>query len=161
MQINKVKASLNNYRQSPYKVREITGLIVGKAINEAEVILQGINKSGSQELRKLLKSAVANAQNNFNLNKDVLYISEIRVNEAPVMKRFRARAFGRAAQILKRSCHINIVLESISGEEKTQEDNKGKKLERPEAVNKKGGNGIKNQKRTSQKKEIEKSSKDR
>lgn len=63
-------------------------------------------------LLKLLKSAVANAEHNFNLEKRGLIVSEIRVDQGPVLKRFRPRAFGRAAQILKRTSHITLILES-------------------------------------------------
>ena len=117
MKATKVKASLRNYRRSAKKVREIASVVRGIMVSEAEVRLSGISKQSSEDILKLIKSAVANAENNFKLDKKDLFISEIKVDEGPVMKRWRARAYGRAAQILKRSCHVNVVLESLKKDE--------------------------------------------
>ena len=68
------------------------------------------DKASGKDLLNLLKSAVANAQNNLNLKEDNLYISEIKVNEGATLKRWRPRAHGRAFQILKRTCHIELTL---------------------------------------------------
>lgn len=116
MKAMKVKASLKNYRKSAQKVREVANIIRGVMVSEAEIMLSGIKKDSAEEILKLLKSAVANAENNFKLNKKDLFIAEIIVNEGMVLKRWRARAYGRAARILKRSCHVNIVLEAVKSE---------------------------------------------
>ncbi len=117
MKATKVTASLRNYRRSASKVREVANVIRGAMVSEAEVKLSGISKHSSEDILKLLKSAVANAENNHKLDKKDLYISKITVDEGAVLKRWRARAYGRAAQILKRSCHINIVLEPVKKED--------------------------------------------
>lgn len=127
MKATKVKASLRNYRRSASKVREVADIIRGVMVNEAEVRLSGISKHSSEDILKLIKSAVANAENNFKLEKNDLFIAEIKVDEGAVLKRWRARAYGRAAQILKRSCHINIVLESVKKEEIKEEKSVEKK----------------------------------
>lgn len=108
----KVRAELNYLRISPRKVRLVSGLIRGLAVKDAETQLRFLPKRASLPLLKLLKSAVANAEHNFSIEKRGLVISEIRVDQGPVLKRFRARAFGRAAQILKRTSHVTLVLES-------------------------------------------------
>jgi large subunit ribosomal protein L22 len=105
-----VKASLKNYRRSARKVREVTSLLRDMGVEEAGVQLMLWKKGCGEDLLKLLKSAVANAQNNFKLREEDLYIAEVKVNEGPTMKRWRARAFGRATQILKRTCHIELIL---------------------------------------------------
>lgn len=110
--MTKVRAELNYLRISPRKVRLVSGLIRGLLLKDAEAQLRFLPKRASLPLLKLLKSAAANAEHNFNLEKRGLVVSEIRVDQGPVLKRFRARAFGRAAQILKRTSHITLVLES-------------------------------------------------
>lgn len=114
MKAMKVKASLKNYRGSAQKVREVVDIIRGVMLNEAEIILSGVKKDSAVDILKLIKSASANAENNFKLNKKDLFISEIKVNEGVVMKRWMARAHGSAARILKRSCQIDVVVEPIA-----------------------------------------------
>lgn len=105
-----VKASLNRYRQSPRKVRLVANLIKGKPVDAALVQLRVLTKRAGGPLAKLVQSAVANAKNNFKLDTTNLYIKNITVNEGPTMKRFMPRAFGRAAQIKKRSSHVEVTL---------------------------------------------------
>lgn len=105
-----VTASLNRYRQAPRKVRLLADLVRGKKVDDAIAELTFLPKRASGELVKLLKSAEANAVNNFKLPKEGLYIKEIRVDGGKVMKRGMPRAFGRSFQILKRTSHINLVL---------------------------------------------------
>ncbi|MDZ7611441.1 MAG: 50S ribosomal protein L22 [Candidatus Moranbacteria bacterium] len=119
-----VKASLKNYRRSARKAREVTRLLRGMKAEEAAVQLMTWEKGSSEDLLKLLKSAVANAQNNFKLNEEDLYIAEAKVNEGATLKRWRARAYGRATQILKRTCHIELTLEA---QEKPEAKEKSKK----------------------------------
>ncbi|MDA3815428.1 MAG: 50S ribosomal protein L22 [Patescibacteria group bacterium] len=117
MKATKVRASLRNYRRSASKVRDVANIIRGAMVSEAEIKLSAVSKHSGEDILKLVKSAVANAENNFKLDKKDLFISEIKVDEGAVLKRWRARAYGRAAQILKRSCHINIVLEAVETKE--------------------------------------------
>lgn len=98
-------------RISPLKVNYIAREIRGKNVDEALAILKFTPKRGAKELEKVLKSAIANAENNFDLDKDNLYVKEAYANDGPTMKRWRPRSQGRAYPILKRSSHIGIVVE--------------------------------------------------
>lgn len=97
-------------RISPLKVHFICKEIRGKNVDEALAILQFTPKKGARMLEEVLKSAIANAEHNFNLNRDELYVSEAYANDAPVMKRWRPKAKGMAYPILKRSSHIGVVV---------------------------------------------------
>jgi len=112
----KITASLNRFRMSPRKVRLVVDLARGMNVEQAKIQLKFLNKKAARPILKLLNSAVANAKNNFKLDEKNLYISEIFVNEGPTLKRWRARAMGRSAQIRKRTSNIKIGLEEkISG----------------------------------------------
>ena len=104
------KAYLRYIRISPRKVQIVCDLIRGKDVNTAMAILMQTPKAASEPLVKLLKSAVANAENNFNMDKNLLYVAEALVCPGPIMKRIRPRAQGRAFRVLKRSSHITLVL---------------------------------------------------
>ena len=104
------KAIAKYVRISPLKVNFICKEIRGKGVEEALSILKFTPKRGARELEKVLKSAVANAEHNNELDRDLLYVSEAYANEAPVMKRWRPKAKGMAYPILKRSSHIGIVV---------------------------------------------------
>ncbi|MFY9462335.1 MAG: 50S ribosomal protein L22 [Candidatus Sungiibacteriota bacterium] len=108
-------AELNYLRIAPRKVRLAAGLMRGKRVFEAERELQFLTKRAAGPLLKLLKSAVANATHNFNLQKDNLYISKITVDGGSPLKRTRPRAFGRAFPIKKRTSHITLILGEIKG----------------------------------------------
>ena len=108
-----VIAKLNYLRIAPRKVRLVADLIRGKKVEEARNILNFTIKKANQPLIKLLKSAIANAENNFQLNKENLYISKITVDEGPKLKRWMPRARGSAAEIQKKTSHITIVLDEI------------------------------------------------
>lgn len=109
----KISADLNYLRMSPRKVRLVADAIRGKNVPAAERALKFIPRHAAGPLVKLLKSAVANARNNFQLNApENLVVAEIAVNEGPTLKRRRARAMGRAFPIRKRTCHIHLVLEA-------------------------------------------------
>lgn len=126
----KVKAKLNNLRVSPRKVRDSADLIRGCNASDALYKLENTVRRSNESLVKLINSAVANAENNFGLNKDSLYISEIIVNEGPTLKRWMPRAYGRATQILKRTSKVEVVLEEreeLKVEEKKEEAKKVKK----------------------------------
>jgi len=110
-----IKAKLNYLRIAPRKVRLVADLVRNMDVKEAETQLKFMPKRASQPLLKLLNSAIANAKNNFNLEKDVLYIKKLTINEGPPFKRWRPIARGRANPIMKRTTHINLVLEIKKG----------------------------------------------
>ena len=104
------KAILKYARISPRKVSIVLDLIRGKSVDEAKGILKNTRKAASEYLIKLLDSAVANAENNFSMNKDNLYVSECYVCPGPTLKRMKPRARGSADRILKRTSHMTIVV---------------------------------------------------
>lgn len=105
-----IKASLNNLRMAPRKVRLVANLIKGLPIKEAKAQLKFLAKKASGPILKLLNSAIANAKNNFSLEENNLYVSKIYVDSGQVLKRWLPRAFGRATPIMKRTSHITIFL---------------------------------------------------
>jgi len=102
---------------SPKKARAIANLVRGKNAKESAVILGQMPQAGASAVRKVLNSAMANAENNFNLDKSLLNISKITVNAGPVLKRFQPRSKGMASGIKRRTSHIAIV---VSGDIKTK-----------------------------------------
>ena len=104
------RASLKFARISARKVKIVIDLIRGKSTDEALAILKYTPKAASPLVEKLLKSAIANAVNNHNMDGNKLYISEIFANQGPTMKRIRAATKVRANRIRKRTSHIEIVL---------------------------------------------------
>ena len=108
--IPKAEATLKYARISSRKVKIVADLIRGKDVDEALAIVKFTPKASSEVIEKLLKSAIANAENNFNMDRSKLYISEIYANQGPTMKRIRAATQGRANRIRKRTSHITIVL---------------------------------------------------
>jgi len=113
-----VKAKLNYLRISPRKVRLVADLIRGKRVIEAQNILDFTLKRAAKPLKKLLNSAVANAEHNFHLKKEDLYIASLQVNEGPKLKRWRARARGRAVEIQKKTSHITLILQKQTDNKK-------------------------------------------
>lgn len=107
----KVVATAQLIRIAPRKVRLVIDVVRGKSTEEALRILKFVNKRASLPVEKLIRSAMANAEHNFKLDKKNLVITSITANEGPTLKRFKPRAFGRAAVIRKRSSHISVVLE--------------------------------------------------
>ncbi len=104
-------ATAKYIRISSRKVKSVIDLIRGKSVREAEAILRYTPKAATEPVAKLLNSAVANAENNLDMNRDDLYVAEVYANQGPTLMRFRARAHGRASRIRKRSSHITIVLD--------------------------------------------------
>ena len=104
------KAVLNYTRISPRKVSIVLDLIRNKPVDLAAAILKHTPKAACEDLQKLLKSAVANAENNFDMDRENLYVSECYVVPGPTMKRIRPRAQGRAFQVLKRTSHVFITV---------------------------------------------------
>lgn len=109
--MTKVTAQLNNVRISPRKVRLVADRVRGVDVKKAIGMLTYDLCKTADPLQKLLKSAVANAQNNHKLNSDDLVVKDITVKEGPTLKRWMPRAYGRASQILKRTSRISVVLE--------------------------------------------------
>ena len=104
------KAHLKYARISPRKVKIVLDLIRGKDVAQAMAILKNTPKSASEYLTKLLRSAVANAENNFNMDASKLYVSECFVCPGPILKRIMPGAKGRAFRILKRTSHVTITV---------------------------------------------------
>jgi len=103
-------AKLNYLRIAPRKVRLVADLVRGMDANKAVAVLNNVRKRGADPMAKLVKSAIANAKNNLEMDENKLYIAELRVDEGPTLKRWRPRAFGRAYGINKRTSHIKIIL---------------------------------------------------
>lgn len=104
------KAVARTIRVAPRKARLVVDLIRGKAVGEAFAILRNTNKAASPVVEKVLKSAVANAEHNYEMEPDTLFVEQVFVDEGPTLKRFRPRAQGRAGRINKRTSHITIIV---------------------------------------------------
>ena len=104
------RAELKYARISPTKVQIVLDLIRNKPVDEAAAILKHTPKAACEPLEKLLKSAVANATNNFEMDEDKLYISECYATSGPILKRMRPRAQGRAYRIDKKTSHVTLVV---------------------------------------------------
>ncbi|MCX7634959.1 MAG: 50S ribosomal protein L22 [Syntrophales bacterium] len=100
-------------RVSPQKARLVVDLIRGKKVGEAQKVLTFNRKYSASIVAKVLKSALANARQNPNIDEKVLYVKEAYVDQGPSLKRWRARAQGRAAAIKKRMSHITVVLDEL------------------------------------------------
>jgi large subunit ribosomal protein L22 len=98
-------------RISSRKVQIVIDLIRGKQVDDALAILTYTPKSAAPVVEKLLKSAIANAENNLELDRDGLYVSEVYADQGPTLKRYWARSHGRADMLHKRTSHITIVLD--------------------------------------------------
>jgi large subunit ribosomal protein L22 len=107
------KAVAKYIRMSPQKVRLVVDLVRGKKVQEANNILLYTRKYAAGVIAKVLKSAIANATQNPSIDENILYIKEIFVDQGPSLKRWRARAQGRAAGIKKRTSHITVVLDEM------------------------------------------------
>jgi large subunit ribosomal protein L22 len=105
-----VRAAAKWVRITPRKARLVVEHIRGRSVPEARTVLAFTERAAAREIEKLLKSAVANAEANHNLIGDDLVVKTAFVDEGPMIKRWRARARGRAAQIRKRTCHITLTL---------------------------------------------------
>ena len=109
-QVTSAKATARMVRIPARKARLVIGLIRGKKVGDALGILKFTPRKGAYLIEKVLNSAIANAENNFDLDVEDLYVSEAYVNEGPTLKRFRPRAKGSASPINKRTSHITIVV---------------------------------------------------
>jgi large subunit ribosomal protein L22 len=124
-----VKAKANFIKISPRKLRLVVDLIRGLKVGEAVDQLQFSKKNAALPLIKLLKSAIANATNNFDIKEDNLFIKEIRADDGPTLHRWMPKARGRATPIRKRTTHVSLILEEIvkSGTKKAKQQ----KIEAP------------------------------
>ncbi|GAA4723695.1 50S ribosomal protein L22 [Brevibacillus fulvus] len=104
------KAVARYIRIAPRKVRLVVDLIRGKQVGEALAILKHTPKAASPVVEKVLKSAIANAEHNYELDPNNLVVGKVFVDQGPTLKRFRPRAMGRASRIHKRTSHITVVL---------------------------------------------------
>ena len=107
-------ASARFTRITPMKARRVVDLVRGLPVDEALTLLQFAPQAASETVYKVLESAVANAENNENLNRDDLIVSVAMVDEGPTMKRWRPRAQGRATRINKRTSHITLAVQPAS-----------------------------------------------
>ena len=104
------KAIARTVGVTPRKARLVVDLVRGKTVVEALEILSVLNKSAVTPVTKVIKSAVANATNNFNMDESSLYIKEAYVDDSIRMRRFLPRAKGSASGLVKRTCHITVVV---------------------------------------------------
>ena len=104
------KAVARYVRIAPRKVRVVMDLIRGKDVADAFAILKFTPKAGADVIEKVLKSAMANAENNFDMNIDNLYVSSAFVDQGPTLKRIHPRSRGQAFSILKRTSHVTVIV---------------------------------------------------
>ena len=105
-----IQAKARNLSLSAQKVRTVIDMVRGKSANEALEILRFVNKGAALPVQKLVASAVANAEENFGVSRDDLYVAQIFANEAPTRKWRRFGARGRFKPVLRRSSHVTVVL---------------------------------------------------
>ncbi|MEG2053716.1 MAG: 50S ribosomal protein L22 [Oscillospiraceae bacterium] len=109
------RAFLRYARIAPRKVSIVMDMIRNQPVDKALALMQYTPKAACEPLIKLVNSAKANAEHNFNMDKNNLYVAECFVTPGPTLKRVRPRAQGRAFRILKRTCHMTVVLKEIEG----------------------------------------------
>lgn len=114
--VTEATAKLNNYGVTPRKVRLVIDLIRGKDVDEAYDILLNCQKMCAKDIMKLIKSAEANAVNNFNMNRETLYIAKISANDALKLKRILPRAKGSASGLVKRWSNVYVTLKNREAE---------------------------------------------
>ena len=106
-------ATARYIRMSPRKVKVVIDMIRGKSAKEAAAILMYTPRAACEPVLKVLNSAIANAENNLDMNRDDLYVAEAFANQGPTLKRYRARARGSASPIRKRTSHITVILDQV------------------------------------------------
>ncbi len=105
-----VRAIAKNIGISPRKMRLVTNAVKGKSVSDALAILQFLPQAGAVPVSSVVKSAAANAENNYSLDPDDLYILNIVADDGFRIKRVRARSRGQAARIVRRYCHVTVVV---------------------------------------------------
>jgi large subunit ribosomal protein L22 len=111
-----VRAVAKNVRRSPQRVRLVADAVRGRPVNEALAILSLMPQRAARDVYKVVKSAAANAENNFEFDINELYLHRIYVDEGPTLKRFKARSHGRVAPRLRRSSRITAVVQEKGAE---------------------------------------------
>ena len=106
-----VRASVKNVRVSPRKARLVTDAVRGKRVDEAIAITRFLPNRTARDVEKLLRSVSANAENNYDLDPEDLWIKAIYADDAGSYRRFKAKARGRVGRILRRNCHITVIAE--------------------------------------------------
>lgn len=106
-----VRASAQRVRISPRKARLVVDMVRGKKVNDAIAIMKFVPNKAAEDVERLLKSVAANAENNYDLDPDDLWIKAIYADDASQMRRFKPKARGRVGRIIRRSCHITVVAE--------------------------------------------------
>ena len=106
-----VRASVKNVRVSPRKARLVTDAVRGKRVAEAIAITRFLPHKTARDVEKLLRSVSANAENNYDLDPEELWIKAIYADDAGSYRRFKAKARGRVGRILRRNCHITVIAE--------------------------------------------------
>jgi ribosomal protein L22 len=112
-----VRASAKYMRVTPQKARLVADQVRGKPVMEAVPLLQFSPRGAARDIEKLLQSAMANAENNHDLVAEEMRISAINVDEGPTLRRWRARARGRATRVDKRTCHVSVALTPMEDED--------------------------------------------
>ncbi|MBO5309842.1 MAG: 50S ribosomal protein L22 [Clostridia bacterium] len=110
---NRPMAKVKYVRISPSKIRIVLDNIRGKSAVEALALMENAKQANAEVVVKLLKSAIANAENNKGLNRNDLYVAETWVGAGPILKRINIRARGRADRMMKRTCHITLILDVV------------------------------------------------
>lgn len=108
-----VKAKANYQRISPQKARLVAQNIKGKSVEDALNTLKFTPKKAASMLAKVLNSAMSNAEQNYSLDLDELYVKHVQIDGGPSWKRIRPRAMGRATRILKRTSHITVIVDEL------------------------------------------------
>jgi large subunit ribosomal protein L22 len=111
------RAQLRYLRVSAYKAREVLDLIRGLHVDDADAVLEFTDRAVAKEIRKVLASAVANAEHNDEVDPNELFVSACYADEGPTLKRWRPRARGRATRIRKRTCHITVIVSRMDAKE--------------------------------------------
>ena len=114
VQLPRARAQARFVRLTPMKARRVVDLVRGRNAVEALNILKYASQAAAEPVAKVIASAIANAENNDNLQRDTLIVATAFVDEGPTLKRFQPRAQGRAFRIRKRTCHITIEVESVA-----------------------------------------------
>jgi large subunit ribosomal protein L22 len=105
-----VRAIARNIDISPRKMRLVTDAVKGLRVNEALPILDFLPNGGARPVKKVIQSAAANAENNYNLDPDQLYILNIVTDEGRRIRRFKPRSHGRLARFVRRYCHVTVIV---------------------------------------------------
>jgi large subunit ribosomal protein L22 len=110
-----VRASLQRVRISPRKARLVVDMVRGKKVTDAIEMMKFVPNRAAVDVERLLKSVAANAENNYDLDPNDLWVKAIYADDAPTLRRFKPKARGRVGRILRRSCHITVIAEERGG----------------------------------------------